>query len=445
LIRRSQRDEGDSVKRGVCRLSVLVVSLGATLLLAAPALAVQLDRSFGQGGLVHLSAEVAPDVVEYTDQFAVARDGGIYLLRDRYPCTPRGRRCAQSVSLARLRPNGKPDPKFGGNGQLELPEVQGEWPALASDSRGGALIGFHQGGGPLTVLRVGANGAVDRSFGAGGSVSLPCVCEDAEARILPLRSGRLLVVVLSSGRGPGKRQYFGTVAVHRLGPQGQIDRSYGVDGLATALIDNAGQPSDATPLPGGALVFFGAGGYHGGGPWVGRIGTDGGFDRRALRRTRAAMHTVLGGEKAEPFVGGVAPRPSGRLDLLGGRGARGFILRVRPDGRIERRFGRAGLKRLARPVVSMAVAPSGRSFLLSPRLEREGWYAEYGVFSAWVDRRGRILEGFGAGGRRLRYASAFGQLALQGGKPLLLDPGYPDVGCRSYCPPSPVLYRLDSR
>ncbi|HXR61386.1 MAG TPA: hypothetical protein VN732_08675 [Solirubrobacterales bacterium] len=421
----------------------MVVVLCASLSAVAPASAVPLDRSFGQGGSVSLWSEPDPYSREYARAFATAPDGGIYLLQDRYPCQFRGRTCTLSVSLARLDAAGSRDVTFAGDGQLELPAVQGVSQGMAVDRQGTVLVASYEGG-RIVVMRVDANGEVDTSFGAGGRASLPCLCHDADIHVLPQPKGRILAVAMwtINGSGPSSRRT-AAVAVYRLRSDGTVDETYGEQGLASARIANATAPDHPTPLPGGGIAFAGEEGYYGGGPWVASLGPRGGFDRRVVRRLRVALRTRLGSKEETGSVGGLVSRPGGRLDLFGGGDARGFVVRIRPDGRLEKRFWRRGLKRLPRPVVRVVATPSGRSFALSPSLERGGFYSIYGLFSTWLDPQDRLLGGFGKGGRAMRYTSAFGQLALQGNShPLFLDPGRPDEGCRSDCQPSPRLFRF---
>lgn len=427
------------------RLLGVIAALGASSALAGPASAVPLDRSFGQWGSVSLWSEPDHDVREYARSFAVAPDGGIYLLQDRYPCQSRGRTCSLSVFLTRLHPDGSQDLAFAGDGRLELPAVQGEAESIAADTRGGALIASYEGG-RLVVRRVGSEGALDSSFGAGGRTSLPCLCGDPSVYLLPQPKGRTLVAAMWTISGSARRHRLNAAVVaYRLESNGTVDEDFGDQGVASVRIANATAPADPIPLAGGGIAFAGEEGYYGGGPWAARIGARGGFDRRAVSRLRVAVRARLGKEEETGSVGGLVRRPGGRLDLFGGGGAHGYVLRIRSNGRLDKSFWQRGRKRLPRPVTGVIATPSGRSFALSPSLERGGWYSEYGLFSTWLDPQDRSLGGFGKGGRSLRYRSAFGQLGLQGGRPLYLDHGYPDAGCRSYCPPSPRLFRFARR
>ena len=428
------------------RLLGLVVCMGASLAWAAPASGLPLDSSFGEGGVIRLSSEPAPQVVDYAKSFAVSRDGSIYLLQERYPCINRGRTCDRSISLVRLGPDGEPDPTFAGDGRLDL-SFGGVAEEIVVDSSGRVLVGFGYEYGPhRSVTRVDSSGAIDRSFGVNGVATISCECDSGSLRLLPLRAGRLLVAVLWRDKEPGARRYFGGIEVHRLGPSGEVERTYGDNGLATAKVANAARPREVIALARGGLAFAGEGTERMAGPWVARIGPGGGFDRSFLRRARVAVGTRVYREEQESQIGALVSRPGGRLDLFGGRGSRGFVLRLRPGGKAEGRFGSRGLKLLPRPITAAVGTPAGRSFVISPRLEREGWHSEYGLFSALLGRDGSPLGKFSRGRGALRWASAFGALSLQGGRrALLFDPGDAFEGCRSYCPPLPGLYGFQVR
>jgi hypothetical protein len=305
------------------RLLGVIAVLGASLSLAAAATAVPLDRSFGQSGSVSLWSEPEKDAREFARSFAVAPDGGIYLLKARYPCQPRGRTCSQSVSLARLRPDGSPDLAFAKDGKLELPAVQAESESIAVDRRGGVLIASYEGG-RLVVRRVAPEGVVDSSYGSGGRTSLPCLCDDPAVHLLPQPRGRILVAAMWTINGPAPRHRLtAAVVAYRLGSNGSLDESFGEEGLGSARIANATAPDNPIPLAGGGIAFAGEGGYYGGGPWAARIGPRGGFDRRAVKRLRWAVRAprVKGREQrgrgprqaARGVVGPLRRRRSARL------------------------------------------------------------------------------------------------------------------------------------
>ena len=423
------------VKKLVWRLGCAVACLGVSMVLAAPALAVPLDPSFGAKGAVDLRIETAPKVFEYAVGFAASPEhGDVYLLQDREPCRPAAAGgCAASTSLARLRPDGSRDQGFAGDGTFNLPSL-GYAPALrlAIDSRGGALIGWREKQ-MLSVMRVGANGARDSSFGTDGLVRLRSECDSGGMRILPLAGDKTLVVTAC---GTANRDSPALLTVDRLAAGGRTDRAYGAAGRTTIGFAGSSMPAYLNVLDGGGLAFL-VKGRRGQNPGVGRVGPLGKLDRRYLRRTRSALKILGSGER---YFGDLVPRSGGTVDLFGGLGARGFMLRLGPDGRL------GGLRLLSRPITAVVGTPAGRSFVISPRLERPAWYSEEGLFSTWLGRDGRPLQGFSRGGERLRWASAFGALALQDNRrPLLFDPGYAFEGCRSYCPTHPALYGFQPR
>lgn len=121
----------------------------------------QLDLSFGAGGVV-VSGE--PDLDERAVAVAVAEGGEIVAAGDT------GGEPARFL-LARFRPDGAPDPCFGSGGVAVQSITGGDDRAesMALIPGGGILVaGNARGEGPV-VARFTARGALDPTFGAGGS------------------------------------------------------------------------------------------------------------------------------------------------------------------------------------------------------------------------------------------------------------------------------------
>jgi uncharacterized delta-60 repeat protein len=157
-----------------------------------------LDTSFGDRGLALVRFGSA-DTRSGARRMAVAPDGKIVLAGYAHG----------SPALARLMPNGVPDPTFGNNGRASAPRwLQGQATALALAPEGGAIIscacsrrGAPSGLRPL--LRLGPNGGWDRRFAAATlERPMPAI---SWPRFLFVTARRVLLV--GSGKGPTIRAF----------------------------------------------------------------------------------------------------------------------------------------------------------------------------------------------------------------------------------------------
>lgn len=423
------------------RLALVLFALSSLLLaLAAPASAASLDPSFGRGGEADVASFPEYGLAEYATDFAADRDRRIYVLEERYSCL--GDPCSTTTFVTRLGFDGKRDRTYGTDGRVELALGRDEAREIVVDRQGQPLVISSSGERRLNLLRLREDGTVDTSFGEGGSVALSCKCDwSTEFGVFPAERGRFLVISLLGDEAERGRKLFVTATIHRLDRSGRADRSFGEEGKAIVRVPNASSPGHLISLNGGGFAFTGEGGYHGGGSWVARVGARGNLDRRFLVHSRRSLRQ-LGGE--ELGVAELAGRRGNRFDLFGSLGTHGFMARLRPDGRVERAFGRRGLKRLPRPLSAVAFTAPGPILAIGPRVEPDGWFSESGIYTAWLDREGRILQPFVRGGRKLRWTTPWVETGRQGGRfPLIFDPGYGGLeGCRSYCPPHPSLFRF---
>jgi hypothetical protein len=134
-------------------------------------------------------------------------------------------------------------------------------------------------------------------------------------------------------------------------------------------------------------------------------------------------------------VSAVLIRPRGKIDLLGfGSFGHGFQMRLRPNGRLLRGFGRDGLLKLPLPVSSAALGRGGAVVALSgERLRGRS-------FLFRVRRGGRLDRGFGREPIPNNSDSGMTVVAQAEGRALILDLGL--HGCRGYCPATPQLVRF---
>jgi uncharacterized delta-60 repeat protein len=246
--------------------------VNALLALCAPvawgSYAGTLDPSFGQHGVT--VAQLLPGSPNFADSLAVQSNGKIVV--GGYASSDPTNGAAPSTALVtRLLPDGALDPRFGDDGRVVLPSVQGFAPSsvpfdeqppppvrvkvlVAADEH--VLVLGSQ------LIRLKGDGSLDASFGSSGSASLPAGFSPAGMALAP--AGAIVLVgdmTLSTG----------TVgAVVRLTAEGRPDLTFGPtgDGVVTlpALDDPKGRPLLAVDYRGiavsgdGAITIAGVGG-----------------------------------------------------------------------------------------------------------------------------------------------------------------------------------------
>lgn len=268
------------------------------------------DGSFGQGGFLMLGARRAPaDPIGGSDitgiRFTIRSDGRIVVAVDR------GRNVGAPVlELSRYLPDGAPDPSFGGGAPIRTDIERG--------SAGIALLGdgelavagnpccFHLG--RARVLRLLAGGSPDGGFGQAGQRPINDANEPVNVTtVLAQPDGKIVVAFMREGGGD--------VLLMRFRDNGRRDLSFGRHGVVS--LDSASPP--ATILS----------------------------DRRGRL-------TIVGTLRTQPAVVG----GSGLVTLL----------RLRPDGGVDRTFGGGRPVRLYRlrsaATVSATFARNGRIAVL---------------------------------------------------------------------------------
>lgn len=181
-----------------------------------------LDESFNLDGTVTTMVGSEDDEIA---AIAVQNDG--YIVAAGYSATENGR----DFALVRYTPDGLLDHSFGLGGIVvtEYSSLDDELTALAVDSEGRLVVaGYTTGtsGRAVIVARYLPSGNLDLTFGDEG-VNLIGVGEDALARSIAVDSeGRVLAA------GSYLYQDRSEVMVLRLTPEGELDSTFGEDGLA---------------------------------------------------------------------------------------------------------------------------------------------------------------------------------------------------------------------
>lgn len=262
----------------------------SNLLLARFLLNGERDPGFGKGGEV-----VLPEATRSWPAGILLGAGGTISV-------PSPRCCGGSplfgngISFARFLPSGQPDPGLGGSGQVLVPTpgAQGtvEGAALAPD--GSVVIVFEEEGVGFSavgnVIKLGDNGTVDSSFGAGGrlrlfkrvgAVSPSAIAVDSKGRIV----------------GVG---WDGRMVVFRLRADGSADRTFnGGQRLVTEFGGNQEAPLGIALQSSGRIVALGETSCCGPKQFA-LIGLRGGTDRSRCLGRRA---TIVGTQGRDEITG----------------------------------------------------------------------------------------------------------------------------------------------
>jgi uncharacterized delta-60 repeat protein len=245
---------------------------------------------------------------------------------------------------------------------------------LASQ-RNGRIVGALASGAEtpfLGAVRYRPGGALDRSFGDGGFADLerefPGVEGEAQGEGVALQQdGRILVAGYRAvTRYRESRPHRFSPLLVRLRPDGRPDPGFGTRGLVSSKPrgSNGEGLHDVAVQRGSGIVAVGARNEFSGGKPAGTVVAyrpDGSIDRRFGRGGR-----VLFSHRREGYTAlrDVAVLPSGKLLVAGYLGDRFVVARLRPGGGLDRSFGRHGKVLLGRDLG--ACCPSDATLSLLP-------------------------------------------------------------------------------
>ena len=271
------------------------------------------------------------------------------------------------IGAARLRADGSLDPSFGEKGFAEavglrdgvvigLGNSQGQAVAVQPDGKV-VLVGYQAGGfsprikAAPVLVRFGTDGTLDKSFGASGKVApRPSQAKDEALHAIAIESiGRIVAVGAKREHLAGKPAAL--VIAYRA--DGSIDSSFGHGGRL--LFPARGGDKEYTGfkavrvLPSGKLLVSG---YRQGRLFFVRLISDGRLDR-SFGGGDGEVTIDVGDNRgcvgdcglASPFV----IQPGGRILAAANLSLGSFALvRLSPDGRLDRSFGHGGIFRSRR-------------------------------------------------------------------------------------------------
>jgi uncharacterized delta-60 repeat protein len=345
-----EETEGESV--------VLVLTLLLTF--AFPVAVAQgadwLDPSFGSGGVVTpaLPAEASQKQASIVDLDAAPDEATVGALK--------GLGGTGYFGIVQLTPTGSPAPTFGTGGFSAPLALGGEGSGLEAQAEAVAVqgdgkvivAGYIQQGlrnplvsGPLLVRYL-ADGSRDPSFGQGGVVMAPqtgTVFHDVD--LAP--EGRILV---AAGRGESLRSSPKAAGiVYAYEPDGTLDQGFGQGGR---VLFSQRQSRTHTSLRSievlgnGKILVAGYRAYH---PFLARLEPDGSLDRGFGGGDGTSVLRVKGGFCCP--TSSLAVQRDGRIVVASNAGplrkGRVLLIRYRPSGALDRRFGDRGIERLFGP------------------------------------------------------------------------------------------------
>jgi uncharacterized delta-60 repeat protein len=221
----------------------------------------RLDPTFGKTGCVRLDVGVNERADCVATSLAVQPDGSI-VIAGCATTLPRGAFTGDDLALARLTSDGRLDETFGAGGWLQLSlGMSSKANAVVLEPDGHIVAcGFVREPGSgrwrVCVLRVTGNGSLDGRFGLGGVTILPGASDDEAVSALREPDTGNIVVLAKQSAGFNK-----TFLVARFAPTGALDTSFGSGGTMPLSVGSGDcvptcivrQPTDGKYLVSGYL------------------------------------------------------------------------------------------------------------------------------------------------------------------------------------------------
>jgi uncharacterized delta-60 repeat protein len=288
-----------------------------------------LDPSFSRDGRVLTG--IAGD--DKATAIAIQPDGKIVIAGFSSP--PGGTR---RFALVRYEPNGDRDPAFGSDGIVTTrfdDESAAQTLAIQPDGRivVAGIASHPERGWDFALARYNPNGSPDTTFSGDGRLTTDFDGGADAAHALALQpDGRIVL------GGESK----GDFAAARYQPGGQLDSSFGGDGLVRTDFAGGSDVAYALALqPDGKLVLAGSAtqssGFFDWVPAVARYEADGDLDPSFSGDGRATADFLASGLHGTRAAHGVVAQQNGRI-VLAGPGLLGYA----PDGSLDPGFGDGG-------------------------------------------------------------------------------------------------------
>jgi uncharacterized delta-60 repeat protein len=188
-----------------------------------------LDTTFGTGGIALApGSEGYAVAIEAGGQIVVAGSNESYIPSDPFTIP------ASTLTVARFTPNGLLDSSFGNGGIARVPSV-GNFAAEAVAIDGSNNIVLAGGpwitGGSASLVRLTSTGALDTTFGTGGSGVVPVSSNSRAARTLAITPDGYIVTAVIN---PSTQ----TDSVYRFTSAGAIDTTFGQNSPGVTTLSN---------------------------------------------------------------------------------------------------------------------------------------------------------------------------------------------------------------
>lgn len=340
----------------------------------------QLDPAFAAGrgvAVADLGGTEAAGVVRWEDDGSVLFGGATTVYN---PECEAVEACVETPVLIHFGAGGALDPGLGGDGVVRLDPLAG--PAghygtggvatIAPRAAGGYFLGGSAAPEQTTAFlaAIGADGALDPSFGSAGIVRETQAVRSYEYNgpVAVARDGKILV------GGSTTAGYGEPAAVFRYTRDGKLDSTYGGD-LGFARLSGIARVLDVAVAKSGATIVLGSGGE------LTRVTADGTVDSSfgsgrpvQLDRPKDAFNSIAVLPDDKVLVAGTANWHGDRSRML--------IARYMPDGRLDRSFGRngfaaVGCSRRGRCGANQIVVGQDGRILLAGRIQKKGARAQY--------------------------------------------------------------------
>lgn len=322
------------------------------------------------------------------------------------PCGPKSIPKLEPV-VAKLQPNGAPDPAFGKDGvvrlQADLAVKPGDFESRTTDgiaptADGGVVVASEK-----ILVGIGPDGALSSSFGNGGTVEVGAFLTALTA----LPSGKLVVAasVKTYSFEPAT-----AMVVSQFLPNGALDPDFGSGGRFQIPLPEETEANGLAPAPGEGVVMVGETG-----PgeecrgvchsilFLARIGADGRYDSSYGNQGILQLPRPPSPEyQRSPRISALAVSAAGAAVVTGGGSATyAYAIAATPAGALDGGFGEGGTL-LERHFEPPSLEPSGLA--LGPK----GGVTVAVEGSSGAEEYGGFLMGFRADGRQRRGASGLG-------------------------------------
>ena len=329
---------------------------------------------------------------------------------------------------------GELDPSFSGDGWTQVIDVEGRLTAMAADVAllpdgrilAATTVEGQLGDSAYGVVRFLPNGEIDTTFGENGLTTIDAGSFARAEAIEVQRDGAIVV------GGQGGCSLRACIAVARFTSDGTADASFGEGGVARANLRIASGATDIAIQPDGRIVAVGhrrKGGDSQDDLMFAAVRFDPGgeVDRGFGKRGKTLVDFGYGDDEAAA----VAVRPSGGLVVVG-LGTRNLYLTgtdiaiaaLRGNGSLDRRFGRRG---------TLTLGGKGPDFGDDVEIDGRGRILVAGstgskALIARLRPSGSMDRGFGRGGRAMPERGIAFEITIRGASGCVrkTPTGFPD-------------------